>query len=81
MDFQPDNFFETVYFHINPSTASGTMYVLQIQCIRGQVVAYVPQKQFWIIALLTLYSMISHHFPLAASFSNTVNTMEENGNS
>ena len=43
--------------------------------------AYVPQKQFWIIALPSLYSMISHAFPLAASFSNSVNTMEENGNS
>ena len=33
--------------------------------------------QFWIIALLSLYSMISQDFPLAASFSNAVNTMEK----
>ena len=42
---------------------------------------YVPQKQFWIIAILSLYSMVSLDFPLAASFFNTVNTMEENVNS
>ena len=38
---------------------------------------YVPQKQFWIITLLTLYSAVSHGFPLAASFCNNVNTVEE----
>ena len=40
----------------------------------------VPQKQFWIIALLSLYSVVFHDYSLAASFFNTVNTMEENGN-
>ena len=43
--------------------------------------AYVLSKQFWIIALLSLYSVVSHVFPLAASFSNYVDTMEGNGNS
>ena len=42
---------------------------------------YVPQWQFWIIALLSLNSVVSHVFPLVALFSNTVNTMEGNGNS
>ena len=37
--------------------------------------------RFWIIAVQSLYSVVSHVFPLAASFSNTVNTMEGNGNS
>ena len=32
--------------------------------------AYVPQKQFWVIALLSLYSMVFNVFPLAALFSN-----------
>ena len=40
--------------------------------------AYVPQRPFWIIALLRLYSAVSMFSPLAASFSNTVNTMEGN---
>ena len=39
---------------------------------------YAPQKQFWLIALLGWYSIVSFVFPWAASFSNTVNTMEEN---
>ena len=43
--------------------------------------AYVPQKQFWIIALLSLCSLVSYDFSLAALFSSTVNTMEGNGNS
>ena len=42
---------------------------------------YVLQKQFWIIALLSLYSVVSHLFPLAPSFFNIVNTMETNENS
>ena len=40
---------------------------------------YVPQMQCWIITLPRLYSVVSHVFPLAASFSNTVNTTQENG--
>ena len=35
----------------------------------------------WIITSLSLYSAVSRAFPLAASFSNTVNTMEGNGKS
>ena len=35
---------------------------------------------FRITALLSLYSVVSHVYPLAALFSNNVNIMEGNGN-
>ena len=41
----------------------------------------IPQKQFWIIDFLSWYSVVFHVFPWDASFSNTVNTMEENEDS
>ena len=44
-------------------------------------VPYVPKKQFWIIAVPGWYSIFSHAFPWAASFSNAVNTTEENKDS
>ena len=45
--------------------------------------ANVPQKQFWIIGFTKLvqYSMVFNDFRWAASYSNTVNTMGEKGNS
>ena len=42
---------------------------------------FVPWKRFWIIALLSLYSMVSRVFRLPASISITVNTTDWNGNS
>ena len=42
---------------------------------------YVPQKQFWLIAVLGQYSKVSHVFCWSALFSNTVNTLVENEDS
>ena len=66
----------------NPSTTDSTTYVLWIQWHpRWAVQRMYRRSIFWIIALMSLYSVVSLVFPLAASFSNTVNTMEGNGKS
>ena len=59
---------------VNPSATSGT------RAFQTGGTAYVPEQIFWIVALLNLYSVVSHVFPLTTSFSNTVNTVEGNGN-
>ena len=61
--------------NFNFSLAGSTTYALRMQCICGWAVQRMYHKQFCIIALLSLYSVVSHVFPEVASFSNTVNTM------
>ena len=51
------------------------MYVLQIpRVLEPGDTTYVPQKQFWITALLGWYSQVSHASPRAASSSNDENS-------
>ena len=65
--------------HLNLSKAGGTMYVTQISMILEiGGTTYVPQKQFWITALLGQYCIVSCVFAVAASISNAVSTMVEN---
>ena len=52
---------------------------LSLLTLNGRWDAYVPVKQFWIIALLGQYSIVSHVFSRAASFTNTVSTSRKVG--
>ena len=67
------NFYNSYRF-INPSVGGSTIDTMVLWM--GST-AYVPQKQFCIIALQSIHSVVSHVFPLSALFSNIVNTMEE----
>ena len=63
----------------SPSMTGGTVCTLQTQMVSGPAsTTFLPQKKFWIIALLGQYSIVSHVFPWAASFLTSVNAMEEN---
>ena len=47
------------------------MYALEQPMVLGpDSTTYVPEKQFWITALLDWYSSVSHVFSWAALFSN-----------